>query len=147
MAPVRRIALAYITHANRLLVFTHPDFPEAGVQVPGGTLKEGEEPDEAVMREAFEETGLEGLELQSYLGDCQVDAPERDEVYQCRFYDLTYDGPAPERWRHDETDPADGTPGPITFEFFWVTLPDGVPPLFGGTDVMLPELLERLCLG
>lgn len=146
MARIRHIALAYITHAGRLLVFSHPDFPEAGIQVPGGMLKQGEEPDEAVMREAFEETGLEGLELRSYLGDCELDAPERGKVYHCRFYHLTYDGTAPERWRHDETDPSDGTPGPITFDFFWVRLPDEVPPLFGGTDVMLPELLERLRL-
>jgi len=146
MARIRHIALAYITQAGRLLVFSHPDFPEAGIQVPGGMLKEGEEPDEAVMREAFEETGLEGLELRSYLGDCELDARERGEVYHCRFYHLTYDGSAPERWRHDETDPSDGTPGPIAFEFFWVRLPDEVPRLFGGTDVMLPELLERLRL-
>ncbi len=96
------------------------------------------------MREAFEETGLEGLELQRYLGDCELDAPERGEVHYCRFYHLTYDGTAPERWRHDETDPADGTPGPITFEFFWVGLPDEVPPLSGGQDVMIPRLLEVL---
>ncbi len=146
MARIRHIVLAYITHAGRLLVFSHRDFPEAGIQVPGGMVEEGEEPDAAVMREAFEETGLEGLELRSYLGDCELDAPERGEVHHFRFYHLTYDGTAPERWRHDETDPADGTPGPITFEFFWVRLPDEVPPLFGGTDVMLPELLERLRL-
>ena len=43
---------AYITHANRLLVFRHVDEPDAGIQVPGGTMEEGEAPDEAVMREA-----------------------------------------------------------------------------------------------
>lgn len=145
MAPVRRIALAYITQGDRLLVFTQPDFPEAGIQVPGGMVKDGEEPDAAVMREAFEETGLNGLEFQSYLGDHELDAPERGEVYHCRFYHLTYDGAAPERWRHDEKDPSIG-PGPITFEFFWVKLPDGVPPLFGGSDAMLPELLRRMRL-
>ncbi|MCD6284740.1 MAG: NUDIX domain-containing protein [Anaerolineae bacterium] len=42
---------AYITHANRLLVFRHVDVPDAGIQVPGGTVEEGEVPDEAAMRE------------------------------------------------------------------------------------------------
>lgn len=32
---------AYITHEERLLVFKHVDFPEVGIQVPGGTLDAG----------------------------------------------------------------------------------------------------------
>jgi len=48
---LKRKVYAYITHANRLLVFLHVDVPDAGVQVPGGTVEEGEAPDEAVMRE------------------------------------------------------------------------------------------------
>ena len=44
------------------------DFPEAGIQIPGGTIEDGEEPDEAVQREAFKETGLEKLRLVSHLG-------------------------------------------------------------------------------
>ena len=145
MAHIRHIVLAYITHADRLLVFAQPDFPEAGIQVPGGMVEEGEEPDEAVMREAFEETGLSGLRLQAFLGDHSLSPPGWDEIHHRFFYHLTCEGRPPARWRHDETDPALG-PGPITFEFFWVKLPDEVPPLFGGTDVMLPELLDRLCL-
>ena len=59
---------AYITHANKLLVFKHVDFPEAGIQVPAGTMDAGETPEMAVMREVFEETGLKGLVLKKYLG-------------------------------------------------------------------------------
>lgn len=51
--------LAYITHGNRLLVFRHPHAPEAGIQVPAGTVEEGEDPGTAVLREAAEETGLD----------------------------------------------------------------------------------------
>ena len=43
---------AYITSENQLLVFKHVDFPEAGIQVPGGTLDAGETPKAAVLREA-----------------------------------------------------------------------------------------------
>lgn len=43
-----------------LCVFEHPT---AGIQLPAGTLEEGEEPLSGAMREAFEETGLEGLEV------------------------------------------------------------------------------------
>ena len=50
-------AVAYITFGNSLLVFTHPAHPDAGVQVPQGSLEVGEEPVEAAIREAREETG------------------------------------------------------------------------------------------
>src|SRR3954447_6051365 len=44
--------IAYITHGEELLVFEEPDFPEAGTQVPGGTLESQELPAAGVMREA-----------------------------------------------------------------------------------------------
>jgi len=36
--------VAYITQGDRPLVFSHPLCPEAGVQVPAGTIEEGEAP-------------------------------------------------------------------------------------------------------
>ena len=64
---VHKVA-AYITCNHQLLVFSHTDFPEAGIQVPAGTVGEGESFDEAVLREAYEETGLPDLSIESYLG-------------------------------------------------------------------------------
>jgi len=61
--------LVYITHANRLLVFRHPHHPEAGIQVPTGTIEQGESPEDAALREAFEETGLSNLEIGTFLGE------------------------------------------------------------------------------
>ena len=58
---IRHRAYAYITNGRRLLPFTHPESPGAGVQVPAGTIEPGESPKHAVMREAREETGLAGL--------------------------------------------------------------------------------------
>jgi 8-oxo-dGTP pyrophosphatase MutT (NUDIX family) len=43
------------------LIFSHPDYPEAGLQVPAGTLEPGEHPEAGVLREAYEETGLTGF--------------------------------------------------------------------------------------
>lgn len=55
-------ALAHITrqHNNdaQLLVFTHRDYPEAGLQIPAGTVEEGEEIEHALFREIQEESGL-----------------------------------------------------------------------------------------
>jgi len=56
---------AYITCEDQLLIFNHTRFPEAGIQVPGGTVEENETAPEAVLREAREETGLDDLMLLS----------------------------------------------------------------------------------
>lgn len=143
----KRKVFAYITQGDRLLVFTHTDFPEAGIQVPAGTVEPGEPPDAAVMREAVEESGLTGLVLDAFLGDHRRDMSDfgMDEIHHRFFYHLRCVEPAPETWRHDETDPH-GLPGhpPIHFDFRWVRLPDELPPLIAGHDQMIDRLLTRL---
>jgi ADP-ribose pyrophosphatase YjhB (NUDIX family) len=135
---------AYITHRNRLLVFSHTDFPEAGIQVPAGTLNDGEDPEVGVLREAWEETGLSGLQLLGLLGECDFPAPDLDQLHRRRFYHLICEGDPPATWQHWESHPSDGTTEPISFDFFWVGLPNGVPPLAPGHDAMLSELLVAL---
>lgn len=134
--------IAYITHGDRLLVFSHPHHPEAGIQVPAGTVEEGEAPEAAVLREAREETGLAGLQISSYLGAREYDlSPHgRCEVQRRHFFHLVLPGEAPPRWRHFEQHPSDGSPGPIAFEFYWSKLPDGVPELSGGQGELLHKL-------
>ena len=58
MPALKHKAFAYITHERRLLVFSHPNHPEAGIQVPAGTVEPGETPHAAALREAAEEIGL-----------------------------------------------------------------------------------------
>lgn len=50
---------------KELLVFKHPT---AGVQIPAGTVEEGEDVETAVKREAYEETGLQLVKIENYLG-------------------------------------------------------------------------------
>lgn len=143
-------AMAYITHRDRLLVFRQPDFPEAGIQVPGGSIEPGEPPEVAVLREAFEETGLDCLRLARFLGERIFDCRPRgrDEIYRRYFYHLRCEGAEPpETWRHAEQTPSDGSPGPITFELFWASLPDGMPLLIAEMGALLPELLTSLSDG
>lgn len=146
MTIFKRKVFAYITHGNRLLVFSHPDHPEAGIQVPAGSIKEGEQLEAAVLREAFEETGLDGLELVALLGEQRRNMADfgLDQIHLRHFYHLRHNGNLPETWRHYEDDPSEGGYGPIPFDFFWVRLPDDVPPLIGDHDVMLPRLLEQM---
>ncbi|NIR02499.1 MAG: NUDIX domain-containing protein [Gemmatimonadales bacterium] len=146
MPPLKHKVLAYITHRDRLLVFRHPDHPEAGIQVPGGTAAEGEDPAAAVLREATEETGLTSLRLATHLGDFEQSVPERCETWLRHCYHLVCEENPPQSWRSDEHTPSDGTPGPITFEFFWVKFPEEVPELAAGHEVMLPRLIDILRL-
>jgi 8-oxo-dGTP pyrophosphatase MutT (NUDIX family) len=151
MPPVKRKAFAYVTYwrpvdGHRLLVFSHPNAPEAGIQVPAGTMRPDERPDEAALREAYEETGLSSLEMVSFLGEHLHDlsGPGRDEIHHRHFFHIRCVGEPPTVWRHHETDPDDGSPELPLFEVFWVSLPDGVPDLIAEHGIMLPALLAHL---
>ena len=65
--PIKRKAFAVITRGDgdgrEVLLLFHPDHPEAGIQLPAGTMRDGEEPLAAVLREATEETGLTHLSV------------------------------------------------------------------------------------
>jgi 8-oxo-dGTP pyrophosphatase MutT (NUDIX family) len=120
--------VAYITCQDHLLVFAHRDNPEAGIQVPGGTIAQGESPDSAVLREAFEETGLSQLRIESFLGTRTYDMmPITGQALDIHrhYYHLSAPAPIVEgRWLHWETSPSEGPPDPIAFELFWVAFPD-----------------------
>jgi len=144
-------AFAYITYQNRLLVFRHVDVPEAGTQVPAGTIKANEHPEQAVLREAVEETGLTDLTVGRFLGKQEREMSDfgRDEIHHRFFYHLHCNGVPPPTWYHEECDPSDGSErGPIIFEFFWVDLRYGVPSLMCDLSKSWNRmsLKERKCL-
>jgi 8-oxo-dGTP pyrophosphatase MutT (NUDIX family) len=142
--PIIEKVIAYITHGAKLLVFSQPHEPDAGIQVPAGTVEAGEPIDEAVLREAQEETGLEGLEIRAYLGAMDYDLALYGGTGTLRrhYFHLVLRGDAPARWRHFEMHPSEGEPDPIEFVVFWVKLPDDVPELAGQRG----DLLHRLAL-
>ena len=134
--------LAYVTDGDKLLVFRHRDFPEAGLQVPGGTVKLGEEPEAAVMREVEEETGLSAVRLVCLLGQYNHHlTPEdsqrwkRDEVQDRHVFHLKMTGPTSDEWLHHELH-AEGEP-PIAFALFWMALDDPELDLAGGQGDLL----------
>lgn len=145
---VKRKAFAYITHQCRLLVFRHTDVPEAGIQAPAGTVEPGESPARAVMREAREETGLTDLMLVRFLGDTVYSMHDFPDSFPSKerhhrfFFHLRCLGEPPATWRHSELHGPAGAADPIEFEFFWVELPDGVPPLIADHDRFV-SMLER----
>jgi 8-oxo-dGTP diphosphatase len=118
--------IAYIVRDGRLLVFVHEEdvdpLLDSGLQVPGGTVEPGETSQEAVLREAEEETGLECLRIVCYLGEDEFDArPNMNAIVRRHFFQLAVDGDAPAEWRNVETCASDGS-GPHPFRLFWIPL-------------------------
>lgn len=139
----KRKVFAYITSRGRLLVFRHPLEPSAGIQVPAGTVEPGEEPDAAVLREAWEETGLAGLKLTVFLGERVYLHYSLPEVHQRYFYHLVCEGDPPDTWQHWERNASDES-GDHLFEFFWAQLSYGVPELVADHEALLPQLRKAM---
>ncbi len=141
-----RKVLAYVVHQGRLLVFRHRDFPEAGIQVPGGRLLRDEMPETAILREARKETGLENLHILRLVGE-QVrlmTSENMSHIHHRYFFLLECAETPPETWFHAENDPPDGSPALAWLEFFWARLPNNIPPLSGGQDYCLNRAIDHL---
>jgi len=136
--------VAYIVRDDRIVVFTHTDDErpdESGLQVPAGTVHDGELPERAVLREAYEETGLDGLRIVRYLGVAEYDMrPYVDQLAIRHFYHLAVDGEVPERWDHHEL--GDGDTEPIRFSFYWLSLRQAQV-LIGGQGALLGRLFDQ----
>lgn len=122
---VRKV-VGYVVRNGQLLVFSHDDFPleVTGVQVPAGSISEGEEPSEAAVREVLEETGLRARVVRA-LGVEQYDMwPSKPEMHERHFFQLELlDDEVPERWRAGEHDPSDGG-GHVRWTCWWTPLKD-----------------------
>lgn len=139
----RHRAYAYITRGSRLLLFTQPGAPQAGIQVPAGTIEPGEKPQDAVMREAQEETGLSGLRFVRFIARDTRDMRDcgSDELQHRWFFHLSVEGPTEETWRHGEF----GEDGSLIhpFDFFWADV-RALPQLVSGYDDRIDLLMESM---
>ena len=121
--PVQLKVVAYIVKADRLVAFLHEadtnPVLQSGLQVPAGTVDQGEELDAAVLREAREETGLEGLRVVRYLG-CDHPHWPGAQPQERHFFHLEVDH-APDEWRHVEDD---GGTSSVShpFRLFWLPI-------------------------
>ncbi|HVX84392.1 MAG TPA: phosphoribosylglycinamide formyltransferase [Phycisphaerae bacterium] len=104
-----RKVVAYITRTapgggREMLVFEHVHVPEAGTQVVQGTLHHGEDAEAGVLREAREETGLEGLRVVRKLGVFWWRNVEWGCWFERHVYELAAGADVAETWEHYETD-------------------------------------------
>jgi 8-oxo-dGTP pyrophosphatase MutT (NUDIX family) len=92
--------VCYVTRGNDLLVFRHKLVPEAGLQVPAGTIEPGEDPEVAALREAQEETGHSGFRVLRKVGEYTHHFEERPEDHFRHVFHLEPPAGLPERWEH-----------------------------------------------
>jgi 8-oxo-dGTP pyrophosphatase MutT (NUDIX family) len=120
---VKDKVLCYVVRNERLLVFRHIDYSyeEVGIQVPAGSIRQGETPEEAALREAREETGFTQFKVVRKLGEITYDiSPYRFEVQRRHVFSMELTEPTPERWVSQELH--DGEQDPTNFECFWIPL-------------------------
>lgn len=106
--------------ARELLVFEHAGLPDAGLQVPGGTVEAGETPLEAVAREVLEESGLP-LEGWRAVASFDDDTPDGSQRWHC--FAVAPAMPLPDSWRCEPLGPERARG--LRFEYRWTALTDG----------------------
>src|SRR6185312_4911877 len=103
---LKRKVLAYITKGEEdereILVFEQKNNPDAGLQVPGGTIEENEFLIDALYREIEEETGIlrEDLELKGKVNKINYFPVHRHVVYERNIFHLTFNGIRQAGWEH-----------------------------------------------
>ena len=118
--PIQKV-IVYITAEDRLLVFRQPDSPEQGLQVPGGTVEPGESLEQAALREASEETGLNDLRLEALLGSATyVTTDPPGVVHRRHFFHLSRGRAEPADWIHVESKPTAAAAPRLAL--YWVPL-------------------------
>jgi 8-oxo-dGTP pyrophosphatase MutT (NUDIX family) len=114
--------LAYVTRwpegRMQVLVFDHRDYPEAGTQVPAGTVEPGEPPEQAVLREVEEESGLRPGQLR-LMGKLAEHEDPTSGAHR-HFYHLQAADGLPESWAY--TVRSQGEDDGMVFIYRWAGL-------------------------
>ena len=139
---IKRKVLAYITKGQQanleLLVFEHKDFPEAGLQVPAGTIEKDELVIDALYREIFEETGLnrDALSITGKIHKYNYYPQGKNSVHERNIFHLNYEGEQV-NWEHSVV--SDGQDNGLIFKFRFEPI-ETLPPLAGAQGQTLEML-------
>lgn len=142
---VKQKVLAYIIRTleekKEVLVFDHRGEPEAGIQVPGGTVDPGEELEEALLREVLEESGLEFTEVQSYCGQAEYLRKDFPEKHERHFYLIDLNilkKELPHSWSHQVF--GEGEDQGLIFDYYWMEVGEASQKLVAEMGLMLDQI-------
>ena len=120
--------LSYVIRAgangDELLVFEHAGHPEAGMQVPAGTIEPGESAEQAAVRELREESGLSGLSIVGIIDQYAWQHPTTGNRHCRRVIQFDAGSGLPDTWRHTATGSAEEEG--LIFCFRWITLAEAM---------------------
>lgn len=140
--PVKKKVLAYILRekngVTEILLHRHRDFHEAGYQVPGGTVEENEAIEGALLREVYEESGLNDFDMIEKIGESWL----RDEKNKtCRFfYRLHINKNVPDTFEHKVS--GNGEDAGLVFIYEWWDI-KRVPELAADQDTYIEFLTTQ----
>jgi len=130
--PIKK-AYGYVTRVKdgktQLLVFRHP-IPEAGIQIPKGTVEPNEDPYHAVSREIEEETGLRNFQVEKLIAEDYWESD--DGVIHNRFFYKLHVTNVCDEWDYDPT--GGGAEEGLVFHYFWISSKEEVEIIRGHSD-------------
>ncbi|MGV4965175.1 NUDIX hydrolase [Priestia aryabhattai] len=133
--------MAYITRFNEpyteLLVYKHKDYREAGVQVPAGTVEQGETIEEALYREVKEESGLMEFLSVTKLTTYVYHHEGKSQYHERHVFHLAVQEETAERWEHEVN--SEGEDAGLIFFYYWVPI-QAVPKLAVNQDDCINQL-------
>lgn len=110
---------AYITREKegqtQLLICTHQGVPEAGVRVPGGTVRQGETLEYALLRKIQEESGLRQVSLGHLVAEELIYVKDKNEYQKRHFYHVTLPESSVDVWEHSLEHNGKNTGGVLSY--------------------------------
>ncbi len=139
----KKKVICYLIRKNNddseILVFDHRDYPDAGTQVIGGTVEEGESLFATMVREIHEEAGIR-IKQQDLkkIGETEYIRKDRPELNERTYFLLENQNHLPDYWEHEVK--SDGEDNGMVFCFYWISVKRAKVALTGN----FAELIEKV---